>query len=81
MPYVQGGRMLNILIVDDEPDLCDLIAETLREEGYQVTSAHDGAAAIAAAAEATFDVVLADMRLPKMDGLTLFRRLRAESAV
>jgi DNA-binding NtrC family response regulator len=71
--------MLNILIVDDEPDLCDLIAETLVGEGYQVTSAHDGAAAIAAAAEASFDVVLADMRLPKMDGLTLFRRLRAES--
>ena len=37
MPYVRVGRMLNILIVDDEPDLCDLIAETLREEGYQVT--------------------------------------------
>ena len=71
--------MLNILIVDDEPDLCDLIADTLRDEGYQVTSAHDGAAAIAAAAQTTFDVVLADVRLPKMDGLTLFRRLRAES--
>ena len=71
--------MLNILIVDDEPDLCDLIADTLGEEGYQVTCAHDGAAAIAAAAETTFDVVLADMRLPKIDGLTLFRRLRQES--
>ena len=69
----------HIWIVDDEPDLCDLIADTLGEEGYQVTCAHDGAAAIAAATEATFDVVLADMRLPKMDGLTLFRRLRAES--
>jgi two-component system, NtrC family, response regulator AtoC len=71
--------MLNILIVEDEPDLCDLIAETLREQGYTVTSAPDGAAAITATADTTFDVVLADMRLPKMDGLTLFRRLRAES--
>ena len=71
--------MLNILIVDDEPDLCDLIAETLRDEGYEVTCAKDGAEAMAAAAQATFDVVLADMRLPKIDGLTLFRRLREES--
>jgi DNA-binding NtrC family response regulator len=71
--------MLNILIVDDEPDLCDLIADTLVEEGHQVTCVHDGAAAIAAATDAAFDVVLADVRLPKMDGLTLFRRLRAES--
>ncbi len=71
--------MLNILIVEDEPDLCDLIAETLREDGYQVTCADDGAAALAATADTTFDVVLADMRLPKMDGLTLFRRLRAEA--
>jgi DNA-binding NtrC family response regulator len=71
--------MLNILIVDDEPDLCSLIGDVLVDEGYQVTCVGDGAAAIAAAAVTAFDVVLADMRLPKMDGLTLFRRLRAES--
>jgi len=72
--------MLNVLVVEDEQDLCETIAEALIDEGYAVTSAKDGAEAMAAAAAAAppFDVVLADMRLPKVDGLTLFRRLREE---
>src|SRR4029079_7054366 len=71
-------RMLNVLVVEDEQDLCETIAEALIDEGYAVTSAKDGAEAMAAAAAAAppFDVVLADMRLPKVDGLTLFRRVR-----
>jgi DNA-binding NtrC family response regulator len=72
--------MLNVLVVEDELDLCETISEALIDEGYAVTSAKDGAEAMAAAAAAAppFDVVLADMRLPKVDGLTLFRRLREE---
>jgi len=70
--------MLKVLVVEDEQDLCELIAETLIDEGYDVTRAKDGAEAMAAVASSPFDVVLADMRLPKVDGLTLFRRLRAE---
>ena len=72
--------MLKVLVVEDEQDLCELIAETLIDEGYEVTCAKDGAEAMAAASAAHFDVVLADMRLPKVDGLTLFRRLREERA-
>jgi two-component system, NtrC family, response regulator AtoC len=71
--------MLTILIVDDEPDLCSLIAETLRDEGHTVTCARDGAEAMALIGRAKFDVVLADVRLPRVDGVTLFRRLRVES--
>ncbi len=71
--------MLKVLIVEDEQDLCELIADTLIDEGYEVICAKDGAEAMAAAAAATFDVVLADMRLPKVDGLTLFRRLRTDA--
>jgi two-component system response regulator QseB len=70
--------MLKVLVVEDEQDLCELIAETLIDEGYDVVRAKDGAEGMAAAAAAPFDVVLADMRLPKVDGLTLFRQLRAE---
>jgi len=70
--------MLKVLVVEDEQDLCELIAETLLDEGYDVTCAKDGAEAMAAATAAPFDLVLADMRLPKLDGLTLFRRLREE---
>ena len=70
--------MLKVLVVEDEQDLCEMIAETLRDEGYDVTCAKDGAEAMAAASATPFDLVLADMRLPKLDGLTLFRRLREE---
>ena len=55
-----------------------LIADALIDEGYDVACARDGAEAMAAASAAAFDLVLADIRLPKVDGLTLFRWLRAE---
>src|SRR5437762_7402511 len=70
--------MMKVLVVEDEQDLCELIAEALIGEGYDVTRARDGAEAVAAASAGPFDVVLADIRLPKIDGLTLFRRLREE---
>ncbi|HEY6478030.1 MAG TPA: sigma-54 dependent transcriptional regulator, partial [Polyangia bacterium] len=68
--------MLKVLVVDDEPDLCELIAEELTEEGHDVTCASDGAQALSMSAETVYDVVLADVRLPKLDGLTLLRRIR-----
>ncbi len=71
--------MLKVLVVDDEPDLCALISDALTDGGYDVTCAKDGGEAKALAAAETFDVVLADMRLPQVDGLTLFRWLRTAS--
>jgi two-component system response regulator AtoC len=71
--------MLKILVVDDEPDICALISDALVDEGHQVSCAADGSAALALASATPFDVVVADMRLPKLDGLALFRRLREES--
>jgi len=71
--------MLTVLVADDEPDLCSLIAEALTEEGHSVTCAKDGDEVIALVGATTFDVVLADVRLPRIDGVTLFHRLRVES--
>ncbi len=71
--------MLKVLVVEDEPDLCSLIADALLDEGHQVVCAKDGAEAMTAASAATFDSLLADIRLPKVDGLTLFRWMRSES--
>ncbi len=80
-PYPTFGRsrMLKILVVDDEPDICSLISDALLDEGHEVICAADGTQALALAGASTFDVVVADMRLPGLDGFALFRRLREES--
>jgi DNA-binding NtrC family response regulator len=70
---------LEILLVDDEPDIAGPIEEALTEEGHDVTVAHDGAEAMAWLDTRVFDLVISDVRLPRVDGLTIFRRLRQES--
>ncbi|MGQ7298028.1 response regulator transcription factor [Quadrisphaera sp. KR29] len=73
------GSPLRALVVDDEPQLADLVSTALRYEGWQVRSAGDGAAAVRAAHELRPDVVVLDVMLPDVDGLTLLRRLREEA--
>src|SRR5687768_3714264 len=70
--------MLNILVVDDEPDLRLSLAQVLREEGHAVAVAPDGESAIALLAQQRFHLVVSDVRLPKLDGLELLRRIRRE---
>ena len=65
-----------ILVVDDEPELLDYLAETLRREGYAVETAPDGRSATDALANGTFDLVLSDIVMPGMNGLQLLRRAR-----
>ena len=70
---------LNILLVDDEPDLAFTAGEALRDAGHRVTVASDGVEALGHVTSQVFDVIICDVRLPKLDGLTLFRRVRQES--
>jgi DNA-binding NtrC family response regulator len=70
--------MLNILVVDDEPDLRLSLAQVLREEGHSVDVADDGETAIAKLSEHPFHLIVSDVRLPKLDGLELLRRVRRE---
>ena len=70
--------MLNILLVDDEPDLRVSLGQVLRDEGHTVDVAPDGEAAMARLAAHPFHLVVSDVRLPKLDGLTLLRRIRSE---
>src|SRR5687767_13681536 len=72
-----GG--LEVLLVDDEPDLRVALADALRQASHRVAVASDGAEADALLAARAFDVLLCDVRLPKMDGLTRFRRARQRS--
>lgn len=57
-----------VLVVDDEPDIQDLVALVLQSEGYEVMTAGNGAVALQRVDREPFDVVLLDMRMPVMDG-------------
>jgi DNA-binding response OmpR family regulator len=74
---VQGTN--HILVVDDESDVRDLLRKFLTRRGYEVRTAGDGEAAIEAIRETHPDIVLLDIRLPKLDGLSVLQRLRDES--
>lgn len=73
--------MHHILVVDDERDLSDLLAEQLRREGYRVSQAFDGQTAVELAANGGIDLVVLDWMLPKLDGLGVIRRIREMSLV
>lgn len=63
----------HVLVVDDEPDIRDLVREILEDEGYRVSVAENGEAARAAFARGAPDLVLLDIWMPDVDGITLLR--------
>jgi DNA-binding response OmpR family regulator len=74
-------RAPRILLVDDEHAIQTLLSYPLRKDGYEVVQATDGAAALARFAEGSYDLVVLDLMLPKLDGLEVCRRIRARSTV
>ena len=74
-PKLQQQR--RVLIVDDDKDAAEMLAQALQGEGHVVRQEHDGASALVAAAQFQPDVVVLDLGLPGMDGLEVARRLRA----
>lgn len=66
-----------LLVVDDEAKLLRAVAVTLREEGYEVTTARSGAEALVAVNESVPHLIISDIRMPGMDGYQLARALRA----
>lgn len=73
--------MKNILIVEDEPDIQELLAAYLREAGYQTEPAGDGVSALALFQSKSFDLVLLDVMLPKIDGFGVCELIRRQSQV
>ena len=63
------------LVVDDEPDLVEVVCGALRHEGWDAVGAHDGREAVSAAATYQPDAVVLDMMLPDMDGMEVMRRI------
>ncbi len=70
-----------VLVVEDEPSLASTLSYNLRKNGFNVLAAADGLAGLQEARRARPDVIVLDLMLPKMDGLEVCRRIRAESDV
>jgi two-component system, chemotaxis family, chemotaxis protein CheY len=70
---MSGSR---ILAVDDSASMRQMVAFTLKSAGFDVTEAEDGQAALGLAQKAKFNLILCDVNMPNMDGLSLVRALR-----
>lgn len=72
--------MKKILLVDDEPDLIDILAEILREEGYEVFKAANGAEAMERLRTTRVDLLVLDLMMPVMSGEEVLEALARQSA-
>lgn len=72
---------MKILLVDDDEELCELIADYLSVEGFQVECAHDGADGAEKMLSGEFDLTILDVMLPKMNGFDVLRKVREKSSV
>ena len=72
---------MHILLIDDDAELCALLIEFLRREGYSVDSEHEGNRGLQKAAQPGVDLVVLDVMLPGIDGFEILRRLREQSKV
>ncbi len=74
-------RTARILLVDDEQSIQELLSFPLRQDGYEVVQASDGREGLELFRESTFDLVVLDVMMPRMDGFELCQRLRTRSTV
>ena len=66
----------NLLIIDDDRELCSLLTDFLKLEGFQASAVHDGAEAVAHCREQRYDAIVLDVMLPGLQGLEVLRKLR-----
>ncbi|MFS8197613.1 response regulator transcription factor [Streptomyces sp. CWNU-52B] len=78
-PHRLDGEPVRVLVVDDEPDVIDVLAAVMTGEGWQVRTAADGATALATARDFHPDAVVLDWMLPDLNGLQVLRALRREA--
>lgn len=67
----------NVLIIEDDPEICDLLTIHLEDLGCQVVAIMDGVAGFEAARKQEHDLIILDIRLPSMDGIAICQKLRA----
>jgi CheY-like chemotaxis protein len=76
-PKAKGGAGKRILIVDDDPQVLEIFSALLEQVGYRVESAENALAAVAAVVQSPPDLILADIRMPIVGGMSLVRELKA----
>ena len=69
-------KEVNVLIVDDDQGTCKILANSLSEEGYSVTTAFTGEEAIEKANKNTFDILITDLKLPGIDGIEVIKKIK-----
>jgi two-component system alkaline phosphatase synthesis response regulator PhoP len=69
----------NVLIVEDDPNIIDLVEIHLKDLGYHLDSANDGKTGLEKALENKYSLIILDLMLPKMDGLEICKRIRSEN--
>ena len=70
----------NILIIDDDRELCDLLQDFLRLEGFETSAVHDGADAVETCKGEEYDAIVLDVMLPRIQGFDVLRKLREFSS-
>jgi len=70
-----------ILVIDDDVELCSLVSEYLRPEGFQVESVHDGNSGLARALSGEHALVVLDVMLPRLNGFDVLRKMRDSSRI
>ena len=73
------GQPARILLVDDDPNLLVVLADRLRSDGYDVTTARDGQEALRLMQSSWPDLLIIDMMMPRMDGLSLAREIKSKA--
>ncbi len=68
-----------ILVVDDEPQVCEIISDALTGQGHKVESASDGVEAVEKIKRSEFSIVVTDMDMPRMDGMQLIEYIVQQS--
>jgi len=72
---------MRILIVEDEKELADSLAQGIRQQGYAADIAYDGEQALTQAEVNIYDLIILDLNLPKVDGMEVCRRIRSSGAL
>jgi len=77
---VSGDKDLRVLVIDDEPAICQVLADAIHRGGYEVDYVNDGEEALQRLAGGSYDIALSDIKMPGIDGIELVRRSHASGA-